>query len=72
MSVGDYAEHTVALRAIVSELEHALRAKEYQQADKLASEAMKRLVRIHGWISFTTGSTGNTTKNNGRHLPETA
>ena len=47
----NYAEHTVALQHLVQELCQALREKKYPQADHLAAEAMKRLARIHGYIS---------------------
>ena len=47
----DYSSHSVALQRLVQQLQQALRDKRWSEADRCASEAMKRLARIHGFIS---------------------
>lgn len=48
--MSDYSQHTVSLRHLLSELEEALRNKQWRTADRVAADAMGRLHRIHGCI----------------------
>lgn len=48
----DYAEHSVALEALLNELRQALRDRNWQAAEEAAKASMTRLARIHGYINF--------------------